>query len=694
MAHNLLKIVEQDAELRNKISPQGWDWLIAVLDPFHDFEHALSGYPDLAGAPSVVMEVTRTATISGAQVPTGEAYFFLCPYEAQQVASSPVTARLSEGAVQQIGPIPPANSVFGGNPGSPTTALVPLSFTGSRFLSGGLCFSNQQYSAATFSLVDSMTPDSIILAETGTIMTHGITAPHRVIGAGFQVTNTTAPLYKSGNVVVFDTPTNWSPVSFSANTNDAPSSPTQFIYYNYDAVACQGPPTTLGQAIQQSGAKQFGAEEGCYCVAKFNNFENPVTSTLNAALNSGVIDGTGCTNIIVGVPASVNTLTPPTGGYNSLATPNTQFMLMSSKAGGWQTYPFNGVGAYFTGLDIANTSLQVTCKWFVEVFPNPYFDSALMPIVTPSAPFDPLAMEVYARVVNQLPGGVAVRDNFLGIIGSAIGGLAKSAINAIAKPHISNPVEPWDELIARYHGDAGAAVHDQGGGINKFTVDAMRDRAKENLNKRLPLRSGVNSADIAFNYPFWFGDGNYPTDNLSHTPSPDMTSYEQSQVVGAPCAARVGSERRITRAPVSDPYYNFGYMTGPDAVTHLPYSAPNLGGIDRSIQSAVDRGINSALRRLGVTTPMSASVRMPAMIQDMDDGYGMEASEAVKARRRLARRNRTLRLQQCRAAMPQLFPAPRPNQSNLRPTPNANGGQQYAGLPAGRVAPDGTLLPS
>jgi hypothetical protein len=654
---------------------------VAVLDPFHDFEHALAGFPDLAGTPSIVMEVTRTATIVGSDVPNGEAYFFLCPYEAQ-TPNDNLSGRMGAYAVQQIGPVVPENAASVGAPFSlAATSLVPLDFTTTRWTTGGLCFSNERYNAAIFSQVASMSPTNIIVSNSGTIMTHGINSPHRVIGAGFQVTNTTAPLYRSGNVVVFDTPSNWSTANFCGNALNAPPIASNWAYYNFETVAMQGPPTTLGQAIQQSGAKQFSAEEGCYCVAKFSTMDIPITSTLQGTVNSGITDGTGTTNIVVGVAASVNTT--GTTGFNVLATNNTQMIMSSARAGNWQVYPFNGVGAYFTGLDPVNTSLQVTAKWFVEVFPNPFFDTNLMPIVTPSATYDPLALEVYARVVSQLPGGVPVRDNFLGLIGSAIGGLAKSAINAISTPHISKPVEPWDELLARYHGDAGAAVHDQGGGINKFTVDAMRERAKDNLNKRLPLRSGVNAADIAFNYPFWFGEGNYPTDNLSHTPSPDTTQYEQSNIVGVPCAARVGMEKRISRAPVSDPYYNYGYMFGPDATTHLPYSSPS--NVNVLIQSAVDRGINNALRKMGLS---GASNSMN--IQELDDSYGMEASDAVKARRRVARRNRTLRLQQCRAAMPQLFPAPRPNQAALRNAPNTIA----TGRPIPNVNSAGVLQPS
>jgi hypothetical protein len=546
-----------------------------------------------------------------------------------------------------------------------------------------LCFTNSFTTVASGgAFVTALNPPSILLGGINTILNHGITSPHRVIGAGFQVTNTTAALYRSGNVVVFDTPSNWTTVSYAANATDVPVATTQFVYGQVSAKMIQGPPVTLGQAIQMGGAKQFSAEEGCYCVSKFSSLDNPVTGV---AIGRGVNQSNNLDErIVIGYPATVDmALTPVQNGDVTLGT---QLLGVPSGPGNYLSYPFNGCGAIFTGLDPNNASLQVTAKWYIEVFPNPLFDPTLLPIVTPSARYDPLALEVYASVVSQLPGGVPVKDNFLGMIGSAIGGLASSALGGLTgqmkenarhaagasaaelqlRDHWrDNSIKPlaqqeWERLRAEY-GDASRIVHEGGGTPHRGVVAFFHNAAKKNLELKMPMRSGNSAQDIEFNYPFWFGDGNYPKDNASSVPTPDYAQFSADAHVCNNCAMQKPQTMQMSVAPMSDPYYNYGRFIGPDALSGVPFGSS--GNISSVIQSAVDKALGNAMKKMTFTSmtpglPGVQLVRPTTQYEELED-YP-EASEAVKARRRVARRNRTARLAQCRVAMPEIFPAPRP----------------------------------
>jgi hypothetical protein len=73
---------------------------------------------------------------------------------------------------------------------------------------------------------------------------------------------------------------------------------------------------------------------------------------------------------------------------------------------------FNMIGAYYTGLSL-QTTLQVRSIYYIERFPTP-LDNNLVVLATPSPPFDPCALELYARTMGSLPVGVPSGENPLG----------------------------------------------------------------------------------------------------------------------------------------------------------------------------------------------------------------------------------------------------------------------------------------
>ena len=73
--------------------------------------------------------------------------------------------------------------------------------------------------------------------------------------------------------------------------------------------------------------------------------------------------------------------------------------------------PFMCSGAYFTGLS-AQTSLTVTMRAFVEVFPSP--GNPLVPLAHPSSPYDAKVLQCYSEIMSELHAGYPVRDNAAG----------------------------------------------------------------------------------------------------------------------------------------------------------------------------------------------------------------------------------------------------------------------------------------
>jgi len=677
----LLKIIEDDSALRQSISPDGWNWLLSSLDPFHDFAHPLAGYPDLAGAPSVVLEITRTATIAGSQLGSGFMSCYLCPFSS---SVSSANANVRAGNWDTINP-PLANAGAGAfSPATPSTNATALSayiindacITGDMVImtspvpllgdpnTNGINYTGVNPANAMLSplVVASLT------MPTGVVLRHGITAPHRVIGAGFEVTNTTAPLYRSGSVVVYDSPSNWGSCDTFIATplGPSPSVPDgDFAIAQAHFEVVMGPPTTLDQAILMPNSKQWAAEEGAYCMAKFSSMDNRVSSATSNTGLSGYAFGQESNLLIAQQMTGINIHTT---GLFQVPT-NNQIQIFA--LGRYNCYPFNGVGSWFTGLDPINTSMQVTVKWYLEVFPNTFFEQNLVPTTSPSAVYDPVALEVYARVVSQLPPGVPVKDNFLGLIGSAIGGLAKTAISGISNA-IGGSMKPvdlqaeWSAALRKHGNNPGNVIHS--GDITQV-VNQMRDKAMQNLKQGVPVLPGEACSqgglcsvdDVTRMYGLWFGE---PSSlGMAHYPGQDLVnaSWELHGHGYGPVNATNVSSVPVASGPTQShqcncpPHPQMGYQqsTGPRSREFASGMNLNPNHLANFIQTSVDKGITSAVRKLGVG-------KAPTMqLMDYDDYDYPEASEAVKTRRRLARRKRAEQVAKCREAgiIPALTPA-------------------------------------
>jgi len=165
------------------LTPEGADWLKLALDPFHDFNHQIAGYPDTDGSQTVVScytygyDLTAPAGVAG----NWDAHVFNLPM-ASSTGSFSVDGiadwiRYQDSAVSVAGTVGPVN-IYSGATG---TNLLPI--TGAP--------ATNAYAT--------------VPAALNTDISGGIS---RVLGMGFEVTNTTAEINKQGSVTCYRMPQN------------------------------------------------------------------------------------------------------------------------------------------------------------------------------------------------------------------------------------------------------------------------------------------------------------------------------------------------------------------------------------------------------------------------------------------------------------------------------------------------------
>jgi hypothetical protein len=132
----------------------------------------------------------------------------------------------------------------------------------------------------------------------------------------------------------------------------------------------------------------------------------------------------------------------------------------------------NTVGAYFTGLG-PETVLTLDIRFIVEIAPTPN-NQTLISLASPSAAFDPIALEMYTKAVAELPPGVMVKFNGSGKWWEIV----KNVLSK-ASPLVAN-MGPYGAIASK--------VIDSVPKIEQ-TVLGLRDAAKEIKEARQNARS-------------------------------------------------------------------------------------------------------------------------------------------------------------------------------------------------------------
>jgi hypothetical protein len=392
-----------------QLTPDGLRYIVNAADPFSDQPIEAVGYPDSCGVNTVCYVVTEQTTISA---PTGTVANWDChvafmPFMSPTGAQSTYVTRAN--AVGQPTWFAPLSDTSG----PPTETASYSMFTVQACPAGDSTFLN----SADF-------PRSPLYQSTDHLAQYG-NAPARIVSAGFEVTNTTAPLYKQGTVTTYRQPAVVQ-ADYLAMTdpfnNLVPTTAHTHYPEQREFNLLTLPPATaadVNQLLQFGGARQWDADEGCYVVAAQNSVVNPLQSASNVPIGFRVANAaTGWSSLQLnpngsyGLPVGVE-LVANTAFLDSVLAPVTSGLLSNSLSPSMnRVLPYDQSGAYFQGLS-PQTTFQLVTRVIIEVAPD-IGNTSVLSLAHPSPAYDPLALEMLTRTMRELPTGVMVKENGLG----------------------------------------------------------------------------------------------------------------------------------------------------------------------------------------------------------------------------------------------------------------------------------------
>jgi hypothetical protein len=386
-----LSILEKLVASRN-ITQDGKEWLVAALDPFHDYNHQIAGYPDADVSQTVVSCYQYEASITAPTnvATTWNAHIFSTP-NMQPADAGPVYTESADWS-KIIDPAVPLTYKTG--------PIVARSYLPGFAGGGGVAIPHPV--AADYS-------DAILPPSGNTDLSAGCS---RVIGIGFEVHNTTAEIYKQGAVTTYRMPQNYAD-NQALFTNNAGPPPTS--YGTIFGKRMRMPPSSIAEANLLRGTRTWEAKDGVYATVFQSRVNNPL---LTMSCEQGLFDPlgspSGATSIVWGTPLNVGV---PAGLPLTYTPAASQFM------------PFDTTGAFFTGLS-PQTVLTLKVRFYVERAPT-WNDTNLAPLASPSANYDVAALELYAAAINMLPCAVQVAEN-------AHGDWWRSVLKVLG--HVAGPV--------------------------------------------------------------------------------------------------------------------------------------------------------------------------------------------------------------------------------------------------------------
>jgi len=368
----LSRLVEED-----KISVQGKDWLICAIDPFHDHQlKELAGWPDVQSGASVVSCIKGSLTVrKPVAAPAG-------PWNCHIVQFPWLTASRGPGAIGAYTVMPRSGNVLSSN----------LAVLGSASVVGGL---SVYYVPDGIQLDLTQGNGTVLIGRINVdqLYTDGVT---RLIGLGHEIHNTTAMLNVQGAITCWRMMSNDNePIHWKIQGTDVPLSTCDF-----SGPLVRYPPTTQAEAMLLSGSRQWEAKDGSYAVAAFHDIENParlispMAPVFNAAATADQEGFLASSNVYAPIPGNV-------------VGPGTCRGMM-----GFRVHNFHMHGEILTGLS-NETVLTINQNVFLEKFPATD-DLEVLPLATLSAEYDPDVLDLYSRVVTELPVAVPVNENGLG----------------------------------------------------------------------------------------------------------------------------------------------------------------------------------------------------------------------------------------------------------------------------------------
>lgn len=351
---------------RGLLSDEGKDWLVAALDPFHDSQlQHLAGYPDVETSASVVRLVKQSTTVSVDPSITGNWDCLVVQWPWMEQHPFNMTTARSNNQISTSTGIQPLGGL--------QVFQIPSGTVGGFDLSNPLVISS----------------NAIVLSN---LVQQGST---RMIGAGFEIHNTTAEIAKQGAICNFMMHN--VPRDASLFTAEIPVGGTNVITNAFNGTCFRAPPRTTQEALLIPGSNEWAAKDGVYATCRFQGVDNPpYTVDYNLPVLFDTDDFPG----------------PPGTNTSSFFYPAEAMSVGTSACPGFKCFPIHTSGCILTGLS-NTTSFRLNSNVFIEAFPGPRQQLDLS-IATPSAAFDPRALEIYSHTLGHAPVAVPVGENPLG----------------------------------------------------------------------------------------------------------------------------------------------------------------------------------------------------------------------------------------------------------------------------------------
>lgn len=429
------------------ISSDGAKFIKMVTDPFHDTQLDIVGMPDEECGKSIVFDIQKEITLTRPAAAAGAWDCHISWLGAQGVgnAADYLWTLWLPNAAGYPGTVLKQNNVVAGTPLIPQDPFVVCSVP-----TGFDTFSQIPVGPK----YDSLNLTQYVDTTQGRV---------RVLGGAFEVHNTTAELFKSGSVNLYrqnNTVTDhYLPYVNTAGTDFT----KQFVRQP------RGPPTTAATA-KLLGGPTWEAEKGAYVVLDVDHMYNPPTEgeVMPLAFKSippnSAFDANGVFGYCSQDQGAIQ------GAYTGAA--------ISNQARRTYLFPGSNCGAYFTGLN-AESTLVLTVRVFVEVFPYPYASTAAL--AHPSPKTDYAALELASRMRKEMLAGVPVGMNAKGGFFKMVTGAAKAVSRTM--PTVLNVMRAVP-MTAPLAGPAGVAWHAAESLTKAVAKQAKEDKAKRKAKKK------------------------------------------------------------------------------------------------------------------------------------------------------------------------------------------------------------------
>jgi len=435
------------------LTQDGKNWIISAVDPFHDLPIMPTGDPDHVTDESIPVVLRQQITLDGRDTENPDDNWD-CSIWLDQLLNDYVGAR--------------GQFLANGN------CLHPDDTRGSLPHLGGvnavIVNSGQTTDLSSQSLPNTLAVRHVPLPA------NYLTGALRVTAIGFEVYNTTSDLQKQGSVTVWRLP----------NIYGQKSVP--FIYKGQYLIGevMPKPPGNVSDATELTTSKQWAAKEGCYVVAARDG-----PCDVNRMVPRMVVRSDSYSDALL----SGSTAGTSTGDWFSNGVVNkawTENAVNYTVNCGTPSlsHAFSMCGAYFTGLS-PQTTLTLRVNFFLERFPTEATPE-LIPLARPRPTFDPIALEIYSRIISEMPAGVPVKDNGLGTwFAEAVSNVAPYVSGALSA--IPHPIAQGAAMAAKTAGKLADSFLVQASPAEDATLrkqKAKKKRKKAKAQAQAALQGG------------------------------------------------------------------------------------------------------------------------------------------------------------------------------------------------------------